>query len=112
MDFEDFFEPEVAVAAAITAALFSKRVRKVLRRGAVLGVAGAIVAGEAAQKVARGLGQSAQQLAASTATAAAAASQRMREQANAASPNGVPAAPGTAHIVGQESAERAGATAE
>ena len=40
---EDFFESEVALAAAATAVVFSPRVRGVLRQGFVYGVAGATV---------------------------------------------------------------------
>ena len=40
MDMGDFVEPEVGVAIAVTAAVASPKVRKVLRRGAVYGLAG------------------------------------------------------------------------
>ncbi len=69
MDVEDFIDPEVAAAAAVTAALFSKRVRGVLRQGAVYGVAGTLIAGDAITSFARGLGQGVQR--ASTAAAGA-----------------------------------------
>ena len=66
MELDDFLETEVGVAVAATAALFSPRVRKVIRRGAVYGVAGALIAGDAITGFARGVGRGAQQVAAST----------------------------------------------
>src|SRR5919107_2661988 len=65
MDLEDFVESEVAVAVAATAAVLSPRVRGVLRSGAVYGLAGALIAGDAVASVARGAGRGAQQAAAS-----------------------------------------------
>ncbi len=65
MALEDYFETEVGVAVAATAALFSPRVRKVLRRGAVYGVAGALMASDAVVGFAKGVGRGAQQAAAS-----------------------------------------------
>ena len=44
---KDFLESEVAVAVAVTAAVFSPRARRVLRRGLVYGVAGVLKAGDA-----------------------------------------------------------------
>jgi hypothetical protein len=57
MEVDDFFEAEVAVAVAATAALFSPKVRRFLRRGAVYGVAGALKAGDALTGMARGVGR-------------------------------------------------------
>jgi hypothetical protein len=51
--FDDFMESEVAVAAAATAALFSPRVRGLLRGGAVYGLAGLLTAGDMIFSVAR-----------------------------------------------------------
>jgi nucleoside phosphorylase len=65
MALEDYFEAEVGIAVAATAALFSPKVRKVLRRGAVYGVAGALMAGDAVVGFAKGVGRGAQQAAAS-----------------------------------------------
>jgi len=65
MALDDYFEAEVGIAVAATAALFSPRVRKVLRRGAVYGVAGALIAGDAVVSFAKGVGRGAQQAAAS-----------------------------------------------
>lgn len=75
MELDDFLETEVGVAVAATAALFSPRVRKALRQGAVYGVAGALMAGDAISGFARGVGRGAQQVAASTNGAAAEAAQ-------------------------------------
>jgi len=47
MAVEDFLESEVAVAVAVTAAVLSPRVRGVMRRGLVYGVAGVLKAGDA-----------------------------------------------------------------
>lgn len=57
MDPEDFVSAEVGITAAVVAAIASPPVRKVVRRGAVLGVAGVLVAGDAITSFARGLGQ-------------------------------------------------------
>jgi len=66
MDFEDFLEPEVGVAAAVVAAVASPQVRRVVRRGAVLGLAGVLMAGDAVTSFARGLSHGAQQAAQAT----------------------------------------------
>jgi hypothetical protein len=47
MALEDYLESEVVVAVAATAAVLSPRVRGVLRRGAVYGLAGVLRAGDA-----------------------------------------------------------------
>lgn len=67
---EDFLEPEVAITAAVTAAIFSPRARRVLRRGAVYGMAGVLIAGDAIASLARRVGQGVRQAGASTANAA------------------------------------------
>lgn len=61
LELDDFLETEVAAAVAATAALFSPRVRKVLRRGLVYTVAGGLMAGEVATSAARGIGRGIQQ---------------------------------------------------
>lgn len=48
MDLEDFAEPEVAATAVAAAAIFSPKARKLLRKGAVYDLAGALIAGETA----------------------------------------------------------------
>jgi nucleoside phosphorylase len=50
-----FFESEVGVAVAATAALASPRVRAVMRRGAVYGLAGVLKAGDMVGSAARGV---------------------------------------------------------
>jgi hypothetical protein len=60
MELDDFLETEVAAAVAVTAALFSPRVRRVLRRGLVYTVAGGLIAGEVATSAARGIGRGVQ----------------------------------------------------
>jgi hypothetical protein len=52
---DDFVETETAVAVGATAAIFSPRVREFLHRGAVYGVAGVLVAGDAVTSFARGV---------------------------------------------------------
>ena len=59
MALDDFFESEVAIAAGVTAALFSPRVRGVVRRGAVLGLAGVMSAGDAVVGAAKGAAEEA-----------------------------------------------------
>ena len=57
MELEDYLEPEIAVTAAVTAALFSHRGRQILRRGAVYGLAGALIVGDTITSFARSVGQ-------------------------------------------------------
>jgi hypothetical protein len=57
MALEDYFDPEVAVAVAATAAALSPGFRRVLRRGAVYGVAGALKATDVVTAAARGVAQ-------------------------------------------------------
>jgi hypothetical protein len=64
MALDDYLEPEVAVAVAVTAAVASPPVRKVLRRGLVYGLAGLLVAGDKLSATARNIAQSVQQTAA------------------------------------------------
>lgn len=70
MALDDFLESEVAIAAAAAAAIFSPRVRGALRKGAVYGVAGALVAGDAIGSFARGVGRGAQNAASTAADTA------------------------------------------
>jgi len=60
MALDDYAEPEIAVAVAATAAVFSPRVRHVLRRGAVYGLAGLMIAGDAVSSFAHGVAQGVQ----------------------------------------------------
>lgn len=57
MALDDYLEPEIAVTAAVTAAIFSPPVRKLLRRGAVYGIAGVMIAGDKITSFARNVGQ-------------------------------------------------------
>ncbi len=59
MALEDFLEPEVAVTAVVTAAIFSPRARKLIRRGAVYGMAGLLIAGDAVASFANSVKQGA-----------------------------------------------------
>ena len=68
MALEDYLESEVVVAVAATAAVLSPRVRGVLRRGAVYGLAGVLRAGDAISSAAPTVTQGAQQAAASAAS--------------------------------------------
>ncbi len=70
MDPEDFISPEVGITAAVVAAIFSPRARKLIRQGAVYGMAGLLVAGDTVTTLARNFGQGVQQAGASMANAA------------------------------------------
>jgi hypothetical protein len=72
MALDDYVEPEVGIAVALTAIALSPRVRAVLRRAAVYTVAGALVAGDALASFVRGLGRGAQVAASTEATPEAA----------------------------------------
>jgi hypothetical protein len=61
MALEDFAEPEVAVAAAVAAAVFSPRARNVMRKGLVYGLAGVLVASDTITSFARNVGRGVQQ---------------------------------------------------
>lgn len=61
MALDDYLEPEVAVAVAVTAVLFSPRARKLIRRGAVYGMAGVLRAGDAVSALAGGVRQGMQE---------------------------------------------------
>lgn len=81
MEFEDFVEPEIAVTAAVAAAVFSPRARKVIRKGLVYGMAGALAAGDVFVSFARSIGQGCQQVSARAArTTQAGGSQILEEE--------------------------------
>ena len=61
MALEDYMEPEVGIAVALTAAVASPGVRKFLRRGAVYGLAGVLMAGDAVSSLAQGVKRGVQQ---------------------------------------------------
>jgi hypothetical protein len=50
MELDDFAQPEIGVAVAVTAMAASPSVRKTLRRGAAYGLAGVLLAGDAAHR--------------------------------------------------------------
>lgn len=70
MDWDDIIDPKVAVAVAVTAAVTSKPVRNALRKGAVYGMAGLLVAKDRFSAAAGAFAQGAQQAAASAKNAA------------------------------------------
>ncbi len=53
MAVDDYLDSHVAVAVAATAAVFSPRARKMLRRGVVYGVTGVLMASDAISAAAR-----------------------------------------------------------
>ena len=57
MEIQDFAEPEIAITAAVAAAIFSPRARKVARKGLVYGMAGVLAAGDVVTSFARSVGQ-------------------------------------------------------
>jgi len=59
MALDDWLDSEVAVAVAATAAALSPGFRRVLRRGAVYGVAGVLKATDVATAAARGIARGA-----------------------------------------------------
>ncbi len=79
MALEDYMEPEIAVTAAVTAAVFSPRGRRVIRRGAVYGLAGVLAAGDAISSFSRSVRHGIQE----ASTAAVQASRRTVEEVKA-----------------------------
>ncbi|WP_207229383.1 hypothetical protein [Ktedonosporobacter rubrisoli] len=79
MEPEDFLEPEVAVTAAVVAAVFSPRIRKVIRRGLVYGTAGVLIAGDAVTSFAKNIGEGAKQATTSVAQATQEGVQQAKE---------------------------------
>jgi hypothetical protein len=84
MDPEDFLEPEVAVTAAVTAAIFSPTVRRWIRRALVYGTAGVLIAGDAVTSFARNVGQGVQQAGAATVKATQNVANQAKETAASA----------------------------
>jgi hypothetical protein len=74
MALEDFFDSEVGIAVAATAVVLSPRMRALLRRGAVYGLATAMKATDSVSTAARGVAGEVQQTAASAVQEAQAAS--------------------------------------
>ncbi len=63
MALDDYLEPEVVIAAAVTAAVASPTVRKWLRKGAVYGLAGLMTLSDRVKGAAKNLAHNAQQMA-------------------------------------------------
>lgn len=80
MEFEDFVEPEIAVTAAVAAAVFSPRARKVIRKGLVYGMAGALAAGDVVTSFARSIGRGVQQAGGTAVQAMQEADQQVKEE--------------------------------
>src|SRR5260221_12494536 len=57
MDLDDYVQPEIAVTAVVAAAVFSPRTRRLLRRGVVYGLGGALMAGDAVTSFSRSIGR-------------------------------------------------------
>jgi hypothetical protein len=80
MEFEDFVEPEIAVTAAVAAAVFSPRARKVIRKGLVYGMAGALAAGDVVTSFARSIGRGVQQASSTPAQAMQETDRQIKEE--------------------------------
>jgi hypothetical protein len=96
MELDDLFDPKVMVAVALTAAISSPPVRKAVRRGAVYGVAGAMIAADRINSLAHSVAENARSAAQSTRQAAAdmVNDRDGNEQQSAEAGNGQPAAAG------------------
>jgi hypothetical protein len=70
MALDDFFEGEVLVAVAVTAAVASPTVRRAIRKGIVYGLAGLLKLGDTVTATARGVRQEAEQTRAEAAASA------------------------------------------
>jgi hypothetical protein len=91
MGLEDYMEAPVGVAVAATAVLLSPRVRNVVRRGVVYGVAGAMRAADAATSAARTVAQEAQAAAPGDMGRPTAGAPTQTEPAGGAPPRSAPA---------------------
>jgi hypothetical protein len=60
MALDDYLEPEVMIAVAVTAAVASPPVRKVVRKGAVYGLAGLLLLGDRVRDMASNVAHAAQ----------------------------------------------------
>ena len=83
MDTDDILNPAVGAAVAITAAVLSPPVRRIGRRGAVYGLAGIFIAGDAISLFAQGVARGARQ-AAESAESQSQQTRRAAEQAGGA----------------------------
>jgi len=86
MALEDYLEPEVAVTAVVTAAVFSPRARKLIRRGAVYGLAGILMAGDAIASFTRSVSQGVEDAGASASQAVQNAANQTKTATSTASP--------------------------
>ncbi|HCI81108.1 MAG TPA: hypothetical protein DHW02_15625 [Ktedonobacter sp.] len=86
MALEDFLDPEVAATAVVVAAVVSPQGRKIIRRGAVYGLAGILVAGDAIASVGKSVGRGVQAAGVAASQAASNVSQRA-QAATAATTN-------------------------
>lgn len=77
LDAEEFVTPQVGIVAAAVAVVASPQVRNVVRKGAVFGLAGVLMAGDAVTSFARGVGQGAQRVAQGASQAGGAVAQRV-----------------------------------
>lgn len=84
MALEDYLEPEVAVTAVVVAAVFSPTARHWIRRGAVYGLAGVLVAGDALTSVGKSVGRGVQAAGAAASQAASTTVQKAQAAANSA----------------------------
>jgi hypothetical protein len=107
---DDFMESEVAIAAAATAALFSPRVREVVRKGAVYGMAGALTAGRAVAGVAREAGRGVGSVMPSPRPARGAAASNSSSRSRTAGGTRRPRSAGTAAKSSGRSSNRSGGT--
>jgi hypothetical protein len=103
MALEDYMEPEVGIAVAVTAAVASPQVRNVLRRGAVYGLAGLLMAGDAASSLAQGVKRGVQK----TTSSEAAAPEILSADGPAAAPEAPVAAGKYASVAAEETAPAA-----
>lgn len=91
MALDDYLEPEVGIAVALTAAVLSPPVRRLVRRGAVYGVAGGLIAGGTLTSFARGVGRGVRQAATSATTAAQGVTDRAKAGPEGQTDDAVPA---------------------
>jgi hypothetical protein len=83
MALEDYLEPEIAVTAVVAAAIFSPGARRLIRRGAVYGMAGVLIAGDAVTSLAQSVGRGVQQAGVAAASASQNATNQAKEKAAA-----------------------------
>jgi len=101
MALEDYLEPEIAVTAAVTAAVLSPRTRRIIRRGAVYGLAGVLVAGDAIASFSRNVRHGIQE----ASTTAVEATRHTVEEAKAGAAEAVEKLHATHNTAGQSDGE-------